>query len=55
MVSNELRDIIVFNELLKNGVCVGLTFSPPIDPAKLPDDPDIAISQLQHLVEFGMA
>ena len=56
MLSNELRDITVFNELLnKRGAHVGLTFGPPIDPAELPDNPDIAIGELQHLVEHGMA
>jgi len=55
MVSNELRDITVFNELLnKQGARVGLTFGPPIDTGDLAIDPDRAIGQLQHLVEFGM-
>ncbi|MEM8950002.1 MAG: 1-acyl-sn-glycerol-3-phosphate acyltransferase [Pseudomonadota bacterium] len=56
MLSNELRDITVFNELLnKRGAQVGLTFGPTVDPGELPDDPDIAIGQLQRLVENGMA
>ncbi len=55
-VSNELRDVTVFNELLnKRGAHVGLTFGPPIDPAELPEDPDVATDQLQQLVEFDMA
>lgn len=55
-VSNELRDITVFNELLnKRSARVGLTFGAPIDPSELPDDPDVAVDQLQHLVEFEMA
>lgn len=56
LLSNELRDITVFNELLnKQGARVGLTFGPPIDAAELPDDPDVATDQLQQLVEFDMA
>ncbi len=55
-VSNELRDITVFNELLnKRYARVGLTFGAPIDPSALPDDPDVATDQLQHLVECEMA
>jgi putative hemolysin len=55
-ISNELRDITVFNELLnKQRARVGLTFGPPIDAAELPDDPDVATDQLQKLVEFDMA
>ena len=56
LLSNELRDITVFNELLnKQGAHVGLTFGPPIDTSDLAIDPDVAIGQLQHLVEFGRA
>lgn len=55
-ISNELRDITVFNELLnKRGARVGLRFGPPIDAATLPDDPDVATAELQQLVEFGMS
>ena len=55
LLSNELRDITVFNELLnKRGAYVGLTFGPPIDSGDLAVDPGIAIGQLQHLVEFDM-
>ncbi|MEZ5934273.1 MAG: 1-acyl-sn-glycerol-3-phosphate acyltransferase [Alphaproteobacteria bacterium] len=55
-ISNELRDITVFNELLnKRGADVRMTFGPPIDPADLPDDPDVATAELQHLVEIDMA
>lgn len=51
-IGNELRDITVFNELLnKRGARVGMTFGPPVDPADLADDPDLAIRKLQHLVE----
>ncbi|NJO37089.1 MAG: acyltransferase [Rhizobiales bacterium] len=55
-ISNELRDITVFNELLnKRGANVGMTFGAPIDPADLPDDPDVATERLRHLVEIDMA
>lgn len=55
LLSNELRDITVFNELLnKRRAHVGLIFGPPIDTNDLAIDPDVAIGQLQHLVEFGM-
>lgn len=55
-ISNELRDITVFNELLnKRRAHVGLTFGPLIDPTNLPDDPDVATDQLQQLVELEMA
>jgi putative hemolysin len=51
-ISNELRDITVFNELLnKCGARVGMAFGPPIDPADLAADPDHAIQRLQALVE----
>lgn len=56
MFSNELRDITIFNELLnKKDAHIDLKFGGPIDPDCLPDDPDVAIEQLQHLVEFGLA
>ncbi len=56
MLSDELRDITVFNELLnKRGAHVNLCFGAPIDPAALPDDPDIATAELRRLVEFDMA
>jgi putative hemolysin len=55
MLSNELRDITVFNELLnKRQARVSMTFGQPIHTRQLPDDPQAAISQLQQLVEFGM-
>ena len=55
LLSSELRDITVFNELLnKKGAPIGITFGPLIDPDRLPDNVDIAIDQLQHLVEFGI-
>ncbi len=51
-ISNELRDITVFNELLnKRGARIGMAFGPSIDPADLEADPDLAIQQLQALVE----
>ena len=56
MLSDELRDITVFNELLnKKGARIDLTFGPSIDPDRLPEDADAAIERLQHLVEFGLA
>lgn len=56
LLSNELRDITVFNELLnKKHARIDMTFGPPIDPGDLPEDPEIATGQLQHLVETGMA
>ncbi|MGH1480101.1 MAG: hypothetical protein ACRBM6_15505 [Geminicoccales bacterium] len=51
-ISNELRDITVFNELLnKRGAKIGMTFGPPIDPDTLAQDPDLATEQLQAMVE----
>lgn len=51
-ISNELRDITVFNELLnKRGAKIGMTFGPPIDPDTLAQDPDLATEQLQTMVE----
>ena len=51
-VSHELRDITVFNELLnKRGARIDMTLGAPMDPADLAADPDLAIQQLQGLVE----
>lgn len=51
-VSNELRDITLFRELLnKRGYRFELTFGPVLDPAALPPDPAVAIGELQTYVE----
>lgn len=43
-ISNELRNITVFNELLnKRGVKFGMTFGPLIDPDTLAQGPDLGI------------
>jgi putative hemolysin len=52
-ISNELRDVTLFRELLnKRGYPFELTFGPLLDPAALPPDPAIAIRELQHYVEY---
>lgn len=51
-ISQELRDITLFNELLnKRGQCYRLTFGPPIDPRTLEGDTAVATLTLRNVVE----
>jgi putative hemolysin len=53
-VSDELRDITVFNEFLnKKGCHYRMTFGAPLAPETLPEDPEAAIAGLQRQVEQG--
>jgi putative hemolysin len=54
-VSNELRDVTLFNELLnKRGQRYALTLGLPIAPDDLPEDPQAAIEALQRHVEHEL-
>ena len=53
-ISDELRDITIFNEFLnKRGYRYRMTFGAPVQPESLPEDPEAAITALQRQVEQG--
>ena len=55
LLSNELRDVTVFHELLnKRGRRIDVRVGAPIDATALADDPNAATERLQAYVEGGM-
>ncbi len=54
-ISNELRDMTLFNELLnKRGRTYRMTVGPLIDPGRLDGDPEVQIRRLQTYVEHTL-
>ncbi|MGF1455866.1 MAG: 1-acyl-sn-glycerol-3-phosphate acyltransferase [Alphaproteobacteria bacterium] len=54
-LSNELRDMTIFNEMLnKQNKTYRITFGPMIQPDQLDGDPEDQITRLQHHVERSM-